>query len=553
MLVLRLTAGAAIAALVPLAALTAQTRELPRTLAPRPTVAAITAADLMTRLYIVADDSMGGRASGTEGHVQATNYLAAEVQRLGLRPAGTNGSWFQDLPMVRRGFAPAGVIVAGEKSFKLGEQFGATLSRGASARAVSTAIVVIGGTLSDSSTWISAEEARGKVVVMREAGRSLPMNMRGLAVSATSRFAGAAAYVVPMWDAMPPAFKQALGQLSIGMRASGPSVEVPPTIIASSEMADALAARAGREVTLNLEYVEMPAAARNVVAVIPGSDPRLAGQYVAIGAHNDHNPAAIEGVDHDSLRAMGGLRAQLVASLPAGQRPTPQQLATLRVNVDSLRALRPARSDWIRNGADDDGSGTVALLELAEAFASAPQRPKRSIIFVWHAAEELGLLGAAHFTDNPTVPLDSIVAQLNMDMVGRGGADDLAGGGPRYVQLVGSRRLSKELGDLVETVNARRATPFIFDYAYDADGHPERIYCRSDHAMYARYGVPVTFFTTGLHRDYHQVTDEPQYILYDKMAELTTLVRDVAWELSERAERPKVDGGKADPKAPCRQ
>ena len=553
MLVLRLTAGVALAALAPLAALTAQARELPRSLAPRPTESAITAADLMTRLFIVADDSMGGRASGTEGHLKATSYIAAEAQRLGLRPAGTNGSWFQDLPMVRRGFAPAGVVVVGEKSFRLGEQFGVTIARGASVRPLSAATVVIGGTLGDSSTWISADEARGKIVVMRGAGRSVPMNTRALAVGPTSRFAGAAAYVVPAWDAMPPTFKRALSQLSIGMRASGPSVEVPATIIASNEMTDALAARAGSEITFNLQYLEMPAAARNVVAMLPGSDPRLAGQYVALGAHNDHDPALAEGVDHDSLRAMAGLRAQLVASLPAGQRPTPQQLATLRVNVDSLRALRPARSDWIKNGADDDGSGTVALLEIAEALATSPQRPKRSILFVWHAAEELGLLGAAHFTDNPTVPLDSIVAQLNMDMVGRGGADDIVGGGPRYVQLVGSRRLSRELGDLVETVNARRATPFVFDYGLDADGHPERIYCRSDHAMYARYGVPVTFFTTGLHRDYHQVTDEPQYSLYDKFAELTQLVRDVTWELSERAARPKVDGEKTDPKAPCRQ
>jgi hypothetical protein len=318
-------------------------------------------------------------------------------------------------------------------------------------------------------------------------------------------------------------------------------------------MVEALVARDGNTASLELTSMETSVPARNVVAVLPGSDPRLAGQYVAIGAHNDHDPVLAEGVDHDSLRAMAALRGRLAASLPAGQRPTPPQLAALRVNVDSLRALRPARSDWIKNGADDDGSGTVALLEIAEAMASAPERPKRSILFVWHAAEELGLLGAAYFTEHPTVPIDSIVAQLNMDMVGRGGTDDIAGGGPQYVQLVGSRRLSKELGDLVETVNARRAAPFVFDYSLDADGHPLRIYCRSDHAMYARHGIPVTFFTTGLHLDYHQVTDEPQYILYDKLAELTQLVRDVAWEVGERAERPKVDGPKPDPKAACRQ
>jgi hypothetical protein len=318
-------------------------------------------------------------------------------------------------------------------------------------------------------------------------------------------------------------------------------------------MIDVLIARSGATAAISLEFASTKAPARNLVTILPGSDPLLRGQYVAIGAHSDHDPLVARSVDHDSLRAMAELRGRLSASLPAGQRLTPQQVAGLRVNVDSLRALRPARPDSIKNGADDDGSGTVALAEIAEAFAAMPTKPKRSILFVWHAAEELGLLGAAHFTDHPTVPLDSIVAQLNLDMVGRGGVGDIASGGPDYVQLVGSRRLSRELGDLVEVVNARRARPFKFDYALDADGHPERIYCRSDHAMYARYGIPVTFFTTGLHRDYHQVTDEPQYIEYEKMSELTQFVADVARELADRPTRPVLDKGKPDPTAACRQ
>ena len=141
------------------------------------------------------------------------------------------------------------------------------------------------------------------------------------------------------------------------------------------------------------------------------------------------------------------------------------------------------------------------------------------MLFVWHTGEEKGLLGSRYFTDHPTVPRDSIVAQINIDMVGRGGAYGSATpGAERYLQLVGSRRLSTELGDLVETVNKTRATPFTFDYTFDANGHPDNIYCRSDHSNYARYGIPVVFFTTGLHGDYHQVTDEPQYIDYAHMA-----------------------------------
>jgi Zn-dependent M28 family amino/carboxypeptidase len=222
--------------------------------------------------------------------------------------------------------------------------------------------------------------------------------------------------------------------------------------------------------------------------------------------------------------------------------------------IDSARALRPARPDSIYNGADDDASGSMALLEIAEAFAGAPAKPKRSLLFVWHTGEEAGLFGAQYFTDNPTVPRDSIVAQLNVDMIGRGTQDDLSQGGPAYVQLIGSRRLSQELGGLVETVGrAARPTPFRFDYTYDANGHPEQYYCRSDHYMYARYGIPVVFFSTGGHRDYHMVTDEPQYLAYPKFAAVTQLIHDVAARVANLDHRPALSGPKPDPRGQCVQ
>ncbi len=223
------------------------------------------------------------------------------------------------------------------------------------------------------------------------------------------------------------------------------------------------------------------------------------------------------------------------------------------INMDSLRRIRPGRRDSISNGADDDGSGTVTVLEIAEALASAPVKPKRSILFVWHTGEEKGLLGSKWFMDHPTVPREKIVAQLNMDMVGRGGAADIAGGGPDYLQLVGSRRVSSELGDVVEQINAASARPFKFDYQFDANGHPERIYCRSDHYNYARYGIPITFFTTGLHPDYHQVTDEPQYIDYQHMARIASFVKDIAVKVANLDHRLKVDKPVGDPAAPCVQ
>lgn len=524
----------AVALAIP-AALAAQSRELPRTLAPRPTVSAITEGDLMTRLYQFADDSMGGRASGTREHVMATEYIAAEARRLGLLPGGANGSYFQDLPMVRRGFEPDARVRVGAQSFRLGADFIVTIPRGATVRNVSEAVVVLGGVAADTTTWISAEAAAGKIVVLDDNPSQSSLTLQAQGIAPGGRYAGAVAVVLPKYNRVPAAMRAGAGRPTIGLRQPPSAARVMPLpVMASDSMHAALASAAGRTVTLNLAYGETPAPTRNVVAILAGSDPALRGQYVALGAHNDHDPLTATALDHDSLRAVFAGRAKVAPSVV-----TP--------------GSRPARPDSIKNGADDDGSGSVALLEIAEAFATSSTRPKRSILFVWHAAEELGLLGAEHFVADPTVPLDSIVAQLNMDMIGRGAATDIVGGGPQYLQLVGSRRLSRELGDLVETVNARQSRPFRFDYAFDADGHPERIYCRSDHAAYAKHGIPVTFFHTGLHLDYHQVTDEPQYIDYDKLFATTRLIHDVAGELANRAERPKLDGPRPDPRVACRQ
>jgi hypothetical protein len=293
--------------------------------------------------------------------------------------------------------------------------------------------------------------------------------------------------------------------------------------------------------------------AKNVVGIIPGSDPALRGEYVSITAHNDHIGFTHRPVDHDSLRAYNAI----IRPLGADSRPhdpSPAEAAQIRTILDSLRKLHPPRADSISNGADDDGSGAIALIEIAEAFMKGNIRPKRSILLVSHTAEEKGLRGSEWYTDHSTVPMDSIVAEFDVDMIGRGGAGDIEGGGPTYLEVVGLRRLSKEFGDWVETANSKQKIPFVFNVEYDAPGHPDQYYCRADHYSYARYGVPSVSLARGAHRDYHQVTDEPQYIDYPDYARLTQMVFDAATYVGNAAHRPRLDVPKpTDPHVPCKQ
>ena len=238
---------------------------------------------------------------------------------------------------------------------------------------------------------------------------------------------------------------------------------------------------------------------QNVVAVWEGSDPVLKNEYVALGAHYDH-----------------------------------------------VGLCTPVGNDNICNGADDDGSGTTALLGMAEALAKAPTRPKRSILFVWHCGEEKGLWGSRYFTEYPTVPLNQIVAQINIDMIGRSKKEgdtnmrnkDLTG--PDAIYLIGSTMMSTELGELVNTVN-KSYLNITFDTRYDDPKDPNRFFSRSDHYNYARKGIPIIFFFDGVHEDYHRAGDSADKIDYQKMEKVTRTIYMTLWEIANRPARLKVD------------
>jgi Zn-dependent M28 family amino/carboxypeptidase len=254
---------------------------------------------------------------------------------------------------------------------------------------------------------------------------------------------------------------------------------------------------ANKKVSFTVTTKHEQVGTQNVMGVLEGGDPVLKNEYVAIGAHYDH------------------------------------------VGVGN-----PVNGDAIYNGADDDGSGTVSVLAMAEAFARGP-RPKRSILFIWHCGEERGLWGSRYFTENPTVPINQIITQLNIDMIGRTKKENDKPENqplprPGEVFLIGSKMMSTELGEISEAVN-KSYLNLAFNYRYDDPKDTNQFFYRSDHYNYARKGIPIIFYMDGEHEDYHRVTDSVEKIDYQNMEKIARTIYATAWELANRPTRPRVD------------
>ena len=557
----------------------------PPTMRPAPTAAAITARDLQIRLYQFADDSMQGRQVGRVGNKKGTDYLAAEAKRLGLLPLGDNGTYFQVLPYHLRKYTPSSRMTVNGNPLAWNVDFVAVPGVRAP-RPITNAEVVFGGTAGDTTTQISAADAAGKFVVLlpqpgrRGAGTAGGQQAFGgrPGMPGANRFADAVAVATIDLDELTPTQRAAINeptvatQLAAGrgpqpaaqanvdslalLRAQVAQLSPQATLRITSAAAAMLFSRPrfenvavgtrGGTVNASLEFVTLPTEwARNVIGVVPGSDPVLKNQYVLIGAHNDHVGFAPP-VDKDSLKAFNDMRVRWMIANNMAQ-PTIEVLSSFKVNMDSIRRVVPKpRLDSINNGADDDGSGSMGVLEVAEAIAAMPVKPKRSTIFIWHTGEEGGLVGSAFFARNPSVPIDSIVATINVDRIGRGRAEDLPGGGDDFVGVIGSFFDSKDLGETVQSVNGRQQRPLKLDYKFDEPiswaGY-NNLYARSDHINYAREGVPIAFFFTGLHGDYHQRTDEAEFIDYPHYARITNLLKDLTVEVGN-GPRPRLNGTK---------
>ncbi|HYC32526.1 MAG TPA: M28 family peptidase, partial [Gemmatimonadales bacterium] len=354
------------------------------------TSAEITPADLRARLTAFAHDSMLGRRSGRLGGVKATELLAGEARRLGLQPAGESGTYFQVVPVVERTLDSAAALTVDGTTLRPWNEL-IPRDQGKDARPVDGAAAVYGGVWGDSASLLPLDAAAGKLVVLTAAPApdGTPAGTVNRA-QVTDRFRNSAGIVIATLDDIDASGRRSLEEVGAQLAAEIPAHAVPAFVYTTRTGAEAImgapldgmrAGTAGRTVGGQIRFVDRPApyAVRNVVALLPGSDPALRGEMVAIGAHHDHEGVAPVAEDHDSLRAFNRyLRPEGANSTPG--RPTAEQAAGIAAALDSLRKTRPARVDSVFNGADDDGTGSVALLEIAERLARGPAKPKRSVL-----------------------------------------------------------------------------------------------------------------------------------------------------------------------------
>jgi hypothetical protein len=490
-------------------------------------MASIREADLKRDLFFLASDAMRGREAGTLDEMRASMWIADQLRAIGVQPAGEDGTYFQWWNMRRSRLSAQSMIRIGDKTFKLWKDFAAS----GTLEAEISAPTVWAGDGSDSTIDVRGKVAVAQLIAPANPGRTTTnsaeyryaraaMTGQGNALArrgavavilvadetAEKAFDGVVAvssrgtYDVdgPATPRNGPVRGRVLSAQDVGAgrggrgggggRAGGgtPPRQIP-ILLAHRSMLDALRA-GGQNVYLGLWVESFLSPSVNIVGKVKGSDAKLRDEYVLYSSHQDH---------------------------------------------DGVRYAIDGDSTW--SGADDNGSTSVALLAIARAWVKQPGR--RSALFVYHGAEERGLLGSRYHSAHPVVPLDKIVAVLNGDMIGRNNPDSAS--------LLGSQpphRNSSELVAIALRANALTAK-FGLDSMWDRPTHPEGFYFRSDHLPYARLNVPALFYTTNLHADYHTPRDKPASINYPKLTRMTRWMYLTGWFVANSDKRPAIDPG----------
>jgi hypothetical protein len=491
--------------------------------------------DLQKWLSYLASDELEGRATFSEGLGLAAAYLAEQLRSWGVKPGGDNGSYFQRVKVLSvksANHSTLTVEVNGQtRTFKNGEGVSFPANVGGKRNVTADQVEFLGYGLDAPQAKhndYEGKNVKGKAVIYL--GSNGP---KGLGTEFRRALFGRARYATEQREAVASV---GVGGGGFGGRQGGPGGRggaeqpdfvttqrldhpTPPAVTAQDDFFEFLFSNAdvkyaelkekaakqeplpsftlkGVKLSFNLDadyQVIRTQPTRNVVGMIEGTDPKLKDTYVLFSSHYDHVGYAEGEVAQGARQGAGG----------------------------GMRVKEGAVEDRIWNGADDDGSGTVTVLGLAKAFAKGP-KPKRSLIFLWFTGEERGLWGSRFNADYPTAPIDKIVADLNMDMVGRN-RDDKADEA-NSVYLVGSDRISTELHNITVDSNASLPKPLKLDFELNDPTDLEQVYYRSDHYSYAAKGIPIVFFTTGLHPDYHYNTDSVEKINFEKMARVGQLV-----------------------------
>ncbi len=486
----------------------------------------IRAGDMRAVLSFLASDALEGRETGERGLDLAARFLETQFSLSGLTPAPGASSMLQKFDLVLAQVSDNTTMTlqtekASEQNYQwLRDFYG--LNLGVSSSSIQGEVVFAGyGISAPEEKWDDYKglDVRDKLVLLLSS-RGLNSVQEGKLAelrtklkfdnnqqTRTAQEKGARAVLIIGPTSIPDAlreFRRFVGGPRMSLAQGSTRESNLINIVISEAMADALLSSAGAtaqsikekivksgkpmprklgktSMKINIEIKQWPAVSQNVVACLEGSDPILKNQFVVFSAHYDHLGKRDDGT--------------------------------------------------IFNGADDDGSGTTAIVELAQAFASNPVRPKRSLLFIAHAGEEKGLLGSEYFTSNPLVPLESIATNLNIDMIGRNDSNS--------VFIIGSDHLSSELHRLNEDAN--KTIGLNFDYTYNDVNDPNRFYYRSDHYNFAKHGIPIIFYFTGTHEDYHRPGDDVEKINFDKMQKITRLIYLTGWQAASLDHKLIVD------------
>ncbi|WP_128548274.1 M28 family peptidase [Larkinella soli] len=457
---------------------------------PANALSAISEQDIKRDLFALAGDHFRGREAGTLDELKASAWIAEQLRAIGLQPAGDDGTFFQFFHIQRTRITETSRLSIGDHRLTHGQD--AFLLAPAIA-SVNAPLVFVGkGTPQE----MAGVDLKGRAVALEFSGTApADMSYRRFLFGTMQRRAAElvkAGALAVVWVSDEPAqyyFERWTTGLERGRYdlPGGPNTRIfsqAPTVWLPAS-ALSWVRQPGQQFTnvVNVESFNYPSV--NIVAKVPGTDPALRQEHVLFSTHQDH---------------------------------------------DGVR--RAVAGDSIWNGADDNASGCVATLALARAFVKKPGR--RSALFIFHGAEERGLLGSRYYVATPTVPKESIVAVLNAEMLGRNAADSAC--------ILGQQPPHRNSAELVDAaLKANRSTGFRLDTLWDRPDHPEGWYFRSDHLPYARAGIPAIAFTSLLHADYHTPKDEPDRIDTAKVTNITRWMYLTGWDIANRPKRPAVD------------